>query len=110
MSSTLRLEPPMIIDFTEYLSAKGVYIPNARIKVYTVYFQGARKMVPGYCHYYLGDQDFKAQSQFAEFLRNFAEPPQDAFARDNWFYNQASFAANSAVEAYQERLKNEQAT
>lgn len=96
--SLIRFEKPLPIDFTAYLDGKGVFVPNARIKIYSAYYSRSN-LLAGYAHFYLGENDFRNKSDFAMMLDNYSRQPQ------NWYYNQTNFAIYETLE----RWKNDQA-
>lgn len=96
---TVRFQLPLVADLSAFLAAKGVTVPEARIKIYSAYYHG-ETLMPGNCYYLLGENGWKDTVEFAGALRNYSEPPEGVFAREHWYYNQCNFAAQAAVRQY----------
>ncbi len=100
---TVKFNPPLIVNLTEWLAKHSVDVPNAIIKIYRAYYIGNKdpELEPSGCYYMLGDNGWNRLNDYAGALRNYAEPPEGAHARDYWFYNQCNFAARQALKEWQ---------
>lgn len=98
--ATLHFNPPLVADLSAFLAEKGVVIPNASIKIYSAYHYGVsqKKLTYGKLYFILGENGWSNQTEYGNALRNYAEAPEDAFARDYWHYNMCSQAAMREIE------------
>lgn len=102
--STQNYNPPLVVDLTAYLAAKGVDVPNAKIKIYSSYHVGRSNLEPGAYYMMLGENGWATKNHmaYALMLANYAPPSQDLgrISAAQWYYNQCNFAMRERLKQH----------